>query len=292
MSWRWLFAATALLAGACGGEPGREEAPPPSPVLYELASADGAVEGWLFGTIHALPDGVEWRTERIDRIVDEADMLIVEIAALEDSAANSRVFERLARTPGQPDILTRVDPAMRTELAELMDRGGFGPRDFAALETWAAALSLARVMRHGGSANGVDRALIRDFAGRPIDELEGFERQLAIFDRLPEEEQRDLLGAVVTDSRRAQEDPGQLARAWHAGDIAIIEAESERGMLADPELREALLVGRNRAWSEQLAAILAAEAKPLVAVGAAHLVGEDGLPTLLERRGYTVTRIQ
>lgn len=292
MSWRLLFAAAALLVGACDSEPPADEAPAPSPAIYELASPGGQVEGWMFGTIHALPDGTEWRTERIDAIVGQADMLVVEIAALEDSAANSRVFERLARSPGQPDLLDRVDPAMRPDLLDLMDRGGFEDRDFAGLETWAAALSLARVMRYGDSANGVDRALIREFSGRPIDELEGFERQLAIFDRLPESEQRDLLGAVVADYRRVQADPARLAVAWRAGDLATLERESQRGMLADPELRAVFLSDRNRAWAERLVAILAGDARPLIAVGAAHLVGTEGLPSLLEQRGYTVTRIQ
>ena len=62
--------------------------------------------------------------------------------------------------------------------------------------------------------------------------------------------------------------------------------------MEDPELREALLVRRNRDWVGQLDAILASGERPLVAVGTAHLLGPDGLPTLLARRGYTTRRIQ
>ncbi|MFN9631956.1 MAG: hypothetical protein ACK554_00350, partial [Erythrobacteraceae bacterium] len=50
--------------------PGEEAAgPPPSPLLYESASADGAVEGWMLDTIHALPPGTKWRTPEIARVI-------------------------------------------------------------------------------------------------------------------------------------------------------------------------------------------------------------------------------
>lgn len=282
-----------LILAGCSNAPGDRAAdlPPPSPLLYELASADGTVEGWMIGTIHALPDDTDWRTPAINRTINEADLLVVEVAALGDNAAIARTFADLSSTPGLPPLGQRVPSDLAAPLAALLKRGGIEPESFAATETWAAAIALARVDAPGDPANGADRALIEAFAGRPVRELEGAKAQLAIFDRLPETAQRTMLAAVVREAAASDRDPQRLQRAWLAGDAATIEQSTREGFLADPVLREALLTGRNRRWSTALAALLAQSPRPLIAVGGAHLVGADGLAALLAAHGYRVRRI-
>lgn len=274
-----------------GDGAGNAERGPPSPLLYELAAADGTVEGWMVGTIHALPDNVDWRTAAMQDTVESADLLVVEVAALGNAAALRKSYADLAQSAGLPPIAERVPADLRAPLLELMGRGGYTPESLAATETWAAALALARIDAAGDPANGVDRAMIADFVGRRIRELEGATGQLAIFDRLPEQQQRAMLAAVVSQSADANADPERLERAWIAGDAARIEAATHEGILAVPALREALLVGRNKRWAAVLSPLLRAEPRPLIAVGAAHLVGPEGLAALLTAEGYRVRRI-
>ncbi len=281
-----------LTLAGCSNAPGEEQAgPPPNPLLYEIASADGTVEGWMLGTIHALPDGIEWQTPAIDKVAGDADFLVVEIASLDDREALARTFAALASTPGQPPIAVRLPPDLRPALADMLNRGGMDAESFADTETWAAALTLAQIDAEGDPANGVDRALIRLFPQDKVRELEGAGGQLAIFDALPEADQRAMLAAVVSETASAKARAAQLRKAWLTGDEATLLAASNTGIMTDPELREALLVARNRRWDSVIAAMLAQVPKPLVAVGTAHLIGPEGLTAMLRARGYRVTRI-
>lgn len=291
MIWRFLgLAAAALLLSGCGPAPA--ETPPPSPLLYEIASAEGQTEGWLLGTIHALPDGTEWRTPAIDRAIDEADVLVVEVADLDDRAAASALFRARAANPGGSDITARVPAADRAALLTLAEKGGIDPADLRPTDTWAAALLLAAGVRHGDSDNGVDKAVLARFSGRPVVELEGVARQLDLFDALPEREQRDLLVATVRDHQRWGDDPGHLTRAWLAGDIDRVIDPTQSTLLADPELREMLLEARNRAWVARLDTVLQDEPQVLIAVGAGHVPGDQGLVALLGLRGYTLRPVR
>ena len=289
-----LLVACLLLTAACGGDP----ADPPvvetgQPAIWEIAASDGEVEGWLFGTIHALPDGTRWQSAPVRSAIENADILAVEIAALDDGQAIAEMFARLSHTPGQPALRARIPAAQHTELDRLIARTPYGEGDFAAIESWGAALILAQAAQSASSsANGVDKTLIRAFRpDRPVREIEGARRQLGVFDTLPEAEQRDLLAITIAEAARPEDERARTVRKWLSGDVEGMLDPAGETLLADPELREALVEGRNRAWVPAIIALLEQDPRPLIAVGAGHMGGPEGLPVLLRAQGYTVTRL-
>ena len=290
-----LFAlAAALLLAACGESDAERLGfadSEPSPLLYEVRGPDGEVEGWLFGTIHALPDGVEWRTAKLDEVIAEADLLMVEVAEMEDRAATSAIFSELATTPDLGPLPPRVDPELRGVLGEMLASSDFDADQFDSVEDWAAAVMISRIDALGDPRNGVDRALIRAFGTREVRGFETAAGQLAVFDQLPAEDQRDLLEGTIREWHSMRTDRDRLIWAWYDGSGAALAQATREGILADPELREALLVGRNRDWMPLLVETLEGAERPLVAVGTAHLVGPEGLAAMLEERGYTVAAL-
>lgn len=287
---RFLAAALGLLAlASCGKAPEKV-----TPALWQVDGPKGE-RAWLMGTIHALPAPVDWHSAPIDQALAASDGLILEVAAVDDDARTARIFASLAQSPGLPPLDQRIASDLRDDLAKDLKANGLDAAKLSGTETWAAALMLAQALQgavEADSANGIDRALVKAAKDKPVSEFEGAERQLRLFDALPEAQQQALLAAVVKGADQARDESRRIETAWKKGDMAAIAATDHTGMLADPALRQVLLVGRNQAWSEQLVLLLGRGRKPFVAVGAAHLAGSDGLPALLEARGYKVRRIQ
>ena len=280
-----------LLLAACG-----KPEQPARPAIWRVdragAPGENVAAGWLFGTIHALPSGTRWHGERLDDALDHAGVLVVEIADL-DQARARQVFRSLAIDDALPPLAQRISPAYRDELAEVLDEVGAKPETFRNLETWAAALTLATMLQDRSAldpGNGVDRVLLADWRGRPVLGLETTEEQLGIFDRLPLDEQRALLEALVTQADEIE--PDALSDAWRKGKAEQLARLMDMGFSQSPPLRNALLTRRNARWIDRIETALQAGRRPFVAVGAGHIEGDDGLIALLRARGWTVTRIQ
>ena len=263
------------------------------PALW-LVEGPGGQQAWLFGTIHALPQPVAWRSDKIAAALEQSDRLVLEVARIDDDAGTARAFAALAESPGLPPLLQRVPGDLHDELGAALKQDGFAPDALDRYESWAAALMLQNAAMAAGksdSANGIDRALLRGYA-KPVEEFEGAAAQLAIFDRLPELAQRALLAAALGGPGDELAQMRQLEQAWAHGDLGFIDNATNADFLNSPDLRDALLVRRNHAWLSKLTALLTGGAHPFVAVGLAHLVGNEGLPTLLSAQGYKVTRLQ
>jgi uncharacterized protein YbaP (TraB family) len=283
--------ATALLALLLAACQQKEDA---RPALWQVDGPNGE-RAWLLGTIHALPAPISLSSPAFDRATDQATSLIVEVAALEDDKQTALAFHKLSAIAAAPPIMARASEGDRPALAKLLTEARIPADRFNQMDTWAAALALGQAIsaRSGdNSGNGADRIVLSKMRHKPLTEFEGAERQLAIFDALPESEQRDLLSAVVRSASTAREDTRQMQQAWQRGDIAALAALDDQGLLADPELRKALLVERNGAWLAQLVPKLQRGERPLVAVGALHLVGRDGLVASLKAQGFKVARVQ
>lgn len=283
-----LLAGALWLAGCSAPDPLTDrEWPAASPALWEVTSPDGE-RGWLFGTVHALPDGLDWHSEAVEQALSQSAVLVVEIAGLDDGSRAASEFSSRSSSPGLPPLSERVPPQDRAALHKLLDLANADEGDFATTESWAAALILSGALRSGDPANGVDRDLEK--RGMPAIGLEGYAAQYALFDALPESEQSELLSAVAREA--VHHDPVASLEAWLTGDMKKLEKIANEGMLGDPELREALLNQRNRNWLPEIREQIDSGAQPFIAVGAAHMLGASGLPALLEEAGYSVSRIQ
>lgn len=298
----WLLLPLLLLAQACSGFPFMEptmaawDGPKQGkPALWHVTGQGG--EAWLFGGIHALPADIKWITPPMKKAMNDSDRLVLEVVGLEDSAEITRTFQQLANSEGQPPLAERLPADLREAGEALRAKGHLNPARFATLESWAAAITLAGAATAGlpmVREAGVERVLAKRYRakGKPVIGLETAARQFTYFDDLPEADQRAMLASVIADADNAPQAYRDMITAWLGGDSETLARAANRGLLQRPQIREAILVRRNRDWASQIADMLSLGGKPFIAVGAAHLAGDDSVQALLEARGFTVTRLQ
>ena len=250
----------------------------------------------LLGTLHALPDGVDWLNGRIAEVADRADELVLEIPPDEDRDAQGRAFVRLAARAPDP-IEDRVPADLRDELRAAATAAGQPLSALSHMDDWAVAvlLSGASVSRAGMSReNGVEERLTERFRarGRPIGGLETAQRQFALFDALPAAAQRSYLLDMLRDDEGGQDPLPQAVRDWAHGDADALGRLVNAELGSNPALRDAILVRRNANWAAWIERRLARPGTVLLAVGAGHLAGSQSVQAMLAAHGLTVRRIQ
>lgn len=287
---RLLISLAALALAACSTAPA-----PASPALWRLSDPDTTI--YLFGTVHVLPEKLEWRSPGFDRAFDAADELVLEIADQGDRAAMARTFAQLALSPDLPPVVERVSPEKRAAFAALVERAGLKPAQLDRLETWAAAVTLgASLYASVGLTpdNGVERSLAAgaEASGKPVTGLETTAQQLGYFDALSEAAQRQLLESVIDEAGSVDRQFAEMLAAWSRGDVEAIARTFDDELRLSPDLAEALLDRRNQAWVEWLRQRLDRPGTAFVAVGAGHLAGKGSVIERLEAAGLEVARVQ
>jgi len=133
---------------------------------------------------------------------------------------------------------------------------------------------------------GEGRARGRDFVF-----LETVQQQLGFFTKLRPEVEKSLLTLTVRDWEKQTEEFDKLFAAWKAGDADAIDTLMNQPMREEtPEVYKVLLIDRNVAWAARIKQALDTPGRKLVAVGAGHLVGPDGVPAMLEAEGVAAPR--
>jgi uncharacterized protein YbaP (TraB family) len=163
-------------------------------------------------------------------------------------------------------------------------------------EPWFAAITVEQLAlaRIGFNPSyGVEMHLLRKATrdGKPILGFESVEQQLAYLDGLSLDAQRDLLMQTLTESAAIREIMDDLILAWRSGDIDYLEQSLLEDVSGYPELYDTIVANRNRLWVDTIDELLEQEEDYLVVVGALHLVGEDGVPQLLQQRGVRITQM-
>lgn len=262
------------------------------PPVWIVRDADSEVV--LFGSIHVLPPGLDWRPGALDQAMAAADDIWFELPIDPASEAETgRLAAAKGYLPAGQTLSALLSPKARARLAAACMKYGMSPDQIDRLEPWYAEVALAVAQFRGEGAStdvGVEKILSASApstAARRAFETPA--QQIDMFDAAPRAAQLASLEESLAELETDPKAYDKLLSAWMRGDVRRLDREALAPLRkAAPALYERLVTARNTAWTRTLDARLKDKGRTVVVVGVGHLIGPGGVPARLRALGYSV----
>ena len=279
-------------AGPAAQTPVVTGAPPATKTFMWTVERAGRT-GWLVGSLHLLtpdhyplPAAMEAAFARADALVEEMDM-----NEAAEPATASLMLSKGMNPPGTT-LGSQISRETHTKLTDWLARRGVTVTPFEAMRPWMAAMTLQVLALQGlgfDPALGLDK-YFRDASmksGKHFVPLETAAEQIEFLSGFSARTQDLMLRETLEGLETELAEIKTIASAWRRGDADTIERIAVTSMKDAPEVYQSLLVDRNRRWMPDIESCLSTR-RCFIVVGAAHLVGPDGLVAMLRQRGYRV----
>ena len=173
-------------------------------------------------------------------------------------------------------------------------------------ELWESLLSNMMAEDAGLHGDGADHYFLQlaKKDNKQIIDVESFEFQASFLNDLDEKIYDILIGEMVSNYDEGVEELKELYQIWKDGNVSEIErlalegiTEEDRQKYSEYEINlieeynNRMLRERNIGMKNKLEEFFNEDKKVFFMVGAAHLVGEDGIANLLILDGYTVKQV-
>jgi uncharacterized protein YbaP (TraB family) len=288
-----LTACAALLATLCQVDAAQAQAP--RNFIWRISSPTGVM--YLVGSVHLLTKDYYPLNPSLETAFNDSDLLVEE-ADLGELEAPASQFKLLTRglLPGDQSLDKVLTPSTYELVTKRVEALGMPLEPLKRFKPWMLALTLVQLewQKAGFDASlGLDRHFYdrAKVDGKAVQGLETVDFQLSLFDGMSAEEQDRMLAGSLEDLDAERANVVRLISAWKAGDVSTVERLMLDDLKDDPIMYKRLLVDRNRTWLPKLDALLARSGRAFVVVGAAHLVGPEGVLAMFRAKGYKVEQL-
>ena len=261
-------------------------------------ATSGEEKVYLGGTVHLLrptdyplPAPFETAYAASDKLYFETD-----IAGLNDVAVQARMLQELTYSD-ERTLQTILSPEAYNSLAAYAGQAGLPLQMMEKFKPGllVSMLQVIEFQKLGFTPQGVD-AYFNGRAmgdGKPVGELEPIDAQIGFIANMGEGNESEFIMLSLEDMKEISVSMEQMVSAWRSGDNGqLAELFVDDMKEQHPPLYKSLLLDRNNNWMPIIEGMFKEEGTEFVLVGAAHLVGEDGLLSLLEKKGYEISRVE
>ncbi len=266
-----------------------------APALWKVADEDTTI--YIFGTVHTLPDDIDWYTGRVKNALDSSDTLVTEIDMTPEAMAQMpALVQSTAMLPAGTTVRSLMDDEELETYEGALAKLNVPVNALDQLEPWFAALTISQIayqkagFKEENGTENVLESVVGDTKGRGA--LETVQFQLSIFDGLPQDAQVDYLVETAEEVDNLGSVLTELVDEWSVGDVESLGDLLNEALESDPVLADRLLYARNANWAVWIDNRLDQPGTIFMAVGAGHLAGRESLQEKLAERGIQIARIQ
>ena len=252
---------------------------------------------YLGGTVHLLRPSDYPLPEEYERAYQASSKIYLEtdLSSMNELSVQTKMLEQL--TYQNPRSLkTVLNEEAYTALSDYMVEIGM---PLMMMENFKpgmviSTLQVMEFQRNGFTPQGVDvyfnNRATED--AKTLGQLESIQEQIGFLASMGEGNESEFILLSIRDLEETTEIMNDMIAAWRTGNndklaaMFVTEMQNEA-----PDLYDTLLRQRNLNWFPQIEQMLNDSVTEFVLVGAAHLVGPDGLLRLLRRKGYQVRQL-
>lgn len=252
---------------------------------------------YIGGTIHVLaksdyplPKAFDDAYQKSSRLVFETD-----ISVMSSPEFQQKMLLAVSYQDGRT-LKSVLSPSTYQLLENYCKRAGLPIDNLRLFKPGMLAITLLYIelRRLGIAEAGVDQyfTALGRADGKPLGQLESPDEQLGFLVNLGKGHENELVLQTIQEIQDLPAIMTQMTTAWRSGKGRELADLILKDMQKDfPGIYKDLIVDRNNAWVPKIEKMLKTSEVEMILVGAAHLVGKDGVIEQLRRRGYTIEQL-
>ena len=263
--------------------------------VWSVRSGDNVI--YLGGTVHLLRPGDYPLPDEFEETYQASSELYFEtdIAAMSDLSVQAQLLQQLTYSDDR-SLRTVLSDEAYTALSAYTQTAGL---PIVMLEKFKPGLLISTLQilvfqSMGFTPQGVDAFFhTRAVAdGKAEGQLETVQEQIGFIAAMGEGNESEFILLSLKDLTETGNVIDGMIGAWRSGDAqGLSELFVEDMKVEAPALYDTLLLERNLKWIPQINRMLQDADTEFVLVGAAHIVGENGLLDLLSQEGYEINQL-
>jgi uncharacterized protein YbaP (TraB family) len=263
--------------------------------VWSVRSGDNVI--YLGGTVHLLRPGDYPLPDEFEEAYQASSELYFEtdIAAMGDLSVQAQMLQQLTYSD-ERSLRTVLSDEAYTALSAYTQTAGL---PIVMLEKFKPGLLISTLQilvfqSMGFTPQGVDAFFhTRAVAdGKAEGQLETVQEQIGFIAAMGEGNDSEFILLSLKDLTETGNVIDGMIGAWRSGDAqGLSELFVEDMKVEAPALYDTLLLERNLKWIPRINRMLQDADTEFVLVGAAHIVGENGLLDLLSQEGYEINQL-